>query len=56
VVWVLIVIKVGLDVAVQFSNYPFSDGTNKKGPPFGEPFLMLRMVAPGVEDSHNYLN
>ncbi|WP_269807044.1 hypothetical protein [Pseudomonas putida] len=22
---------------------------NKKGPPFGEPFLILRMVAPGVE-------
>jgi hypothetical protein len=29
--------------------------TNKKGPPFGEPFSILRMVAPGVEFIFNYL-
>jgi len=31
-------------------------GENKKGPPFGEPFLILRMVpAPGVELMSKYL-
>jgi len=44
VVWVLIEIKVGLGLAGGLSNYRFNDGTNKKGPPFGEPFLILRMV------------
>jgi hypothetical protein len=33
-----------------------NDTENKKGPPFGEPFLILRMVpAPGVENHCNYM-
>jgi len=31
-------------LAVWLSNYRLRDGTSKKGPLFGEPFLILRTV------------